>query len=87
MYTIIVYCIQHGAPLETEVLSIRVKRSLKKEADRLGIDVKGKLEALLEELIAEKKQKAQERANELSQLMAVSDKEWADEVRKTRTER
>ncbi len=73
--------------MKTEVLSIRVKKSLKDEAEKLGIDVKGTLETLLEEMVTEKKQKAQEMAKELSKLMIVTDKEWANDIRKIRTER
>ena len=39
----------------TEVLSVRVKKSLKEEAEKLGVDLKVAVEQLLEELVAEKK--------------------------------
>jgi len=72
--------------LETEVLSIRVKKSLKDEAEKMGIDLKAAVEGLLEELVAEKKAKAQQRAKELQKLMHVSAEEWIQDVKETRHE-
>lgn len=72
--------------MTTEVLSIRVKKNLKDEAEKLGIDVKGAVEELLEDLVAEKKAKAQKRAKELKALMDVTPEEWAADVRATRQE-
>jgi len=72
--------------MTTEVLSVRVKKSLKDEAEKLGIDVKGAVETLLEDLVADKKAKAQQRAKELRSLMHVTPEEWAADVRATRDE-
>ncbi len=72
--------------METEVLSIRVKKSLKKEAERLGVDVKAEVENLLEELVAEKKAKARKRAEELRKIMHVTEEEWIQDVKATRQE-
>jgi antitoxin component of RelBE/YafQ-DinJ toxin-antitoxin module len=72
--------------LETEVLSIRVKKSLKDEAEKMGVDLKAAVEGLLEELVAEKKAKAQQRAKELQKLMHVSAEEWIQDVKETRHE-
>lgn len=72
--------------METEVLSIRVKKQLKDEAERLGVDVKAAVEQLLEELVAEKKAKAKERARELRKLMHVTVEEWIKDVKETRQE-
>ena len=72
--------------LETEVLSIRVKKSLKDEAEKMGVDLKAAVEGLLEELVAEKKAKAQKRAKELQKLMHVSAEEWIQDVKETRHE-
>jgi len=73
--------------LETEVLSVRVKKSLKKEAERLGVDLKAEVEGLLEELVAEKKAKAQKRAEELRRAMGnVTVEEWVRDVKETRQE-
>ena len=70
----------------TEVLSVRVKKSLKDEAEKLGVDLKMAVEQLLEELVAEKKAKAQKVAKELSSLMDVKPEEWVNDVRATRHE-
>jgi hypothetical protein len=70
----------------TEVLSVRVKKSLKDEAEKLGVDLKMAVEQLLEELVAEKKAKAQKIARELSGLMDVNAEEWVNDVKATRHE-
>ena len=73
--------------METEVLSVRVKKSLKNEAEKMGVDLKAAVEGLLEELVAEKKAKAQKRAEELRRLMrGVTVEEWAKDVKETRRE-
>lgn len=72
--------------MSTEVLSIRVKKSLKDEAERLGVDIKVAVEELLEELVAEKKAKAQKVAAELRNLMNVKPEEWVNDVKATRRE-
>jgi antitoxin component of RelBE/YafQ-DinJ toxin-antitoxin module len=73
--------------METEVLSVRVKKSLKDEAEKMGIDLKAAVEGLLEELVAEKKAKAQKRAEELRRLMrGVTVEEWVKDVKETRRE-
>ena len=70
----------------TEVLSVRVKKSLKDEAERLGVNLKIAVEHLLEELVAEKKAKAQKIAEELGSLMDVNPEEWVNDVKTTRNE-
>ncbi len=70
----------------TEVLSVRVKKSLKLEAEKLGVDLKLAVEKTLEELVAEKKTNAQRIAKELRDLMDVKPEEWVDDVRATRQE-
>ena len=47
----------------TEVLSVRVKKSLKHEAERLGVDLRAAVEELLEELVGEKKAERKSRKN------------------------
>ena len=68
-------------------MSIRVKKSLKDEAEKMGIDVKAAVEELLEELVAEKKAKAKRRAEELRRAMGnVTVEEWVKDVKETRQE-
>jgi antitoxin component of RelBE/YafQ-DinJ toxin-antitoxin module len=76
-----------GDWLETEVLSVRVKKSLKDEAEKMGIDIKAAVEGLLEDLVAEKKAKAQKRAEDLRRAMGeVTVEEWIADVKETRRE-
>ncbi len=86
LYTYFSVCIRWWAVLETEVLSVRVKKSLKDEAERMGIDVKAAVEELLEELVAEKKAKAKRRAEELRRIMHVTEEEWVQDIKATRQE-
>jgi len=72
--------------MTTEVLSIRVKKGLKDEAEKLGINVKAVVEATLEDLVADKKSKAQQIAKDLKDAMNVTPEEWAADVRATRDE-
>jgi hypothetical protein len=73
--------------LETEVLSVRIKKSLKKEAEKMGVDLKAEVEGLLEELVAEKKAKAKKRAEELRRSMGgITVEEWVKDVKETRLE-
>ncbi len=70
----------------TEVLSVRVKKSLKDEAEKLGVDLKVEIEQLLEDLVADKKAKAKKIAKELDSLMDVKAEEWVSDVKATRHE-
>ncbi|MCW3998814.1 MAG: DUF4145 domain-containing protein [Candidatus Bathyarchaeota archaeon] len=72
--------------MTTEVLSVRVKKGLKDEAEKLGIDVKAVVEKTLTDLVANKKSKAQQIAKELQEAMDVTPEEWAADVRATRDE-
>ena len=83
LYTQLVYIIALVYTV-TEVLSVRVKKSLKDEAEKLGVDLKAAVEQLLEELVSEKKAKAQKVAKELSSLMDVKAEEWVNDVKATR---
>lgn len=72
--------------LMTEVLSVRVKKGLKHEAEKLGVDLRVAVEGFLEELVTEKKTHAQKRAKELRELMDVTPEEWINDVKATRHE-
>ena len=88
IYCACIHCTQYvyeGRTM-TEVLSVRVKKSLKHEAEKLGVDLKVAVEGLLEELVAEKKANAQNIAKELRDLMDVKPEEWVNDVRATRHE-
>jgi len=72
--------------MATKVLSVRVKKNLKDEAEKLGVDLKKVVEERLEELVAEKKTKAQQIAKQLHELMQVTPEEWVNDVRTARQE-
>ena len=72
--------------MATEVLSVRVKKNLKDEAEKLGVDLRAEVENLLEQLVAEKKAKAQQIAKELREALDVTPEEWVEDVRATRDE-
>ena len=73
--------------METEVLSVRVRKSLKEEAEKMGVDFKAAVEELLENLVAEKKAKAQKRAEDLRRAMGnITVEEWVRDVKETRRE-
>jgi plasmid maintenance system antidote protein VapI len=72
--------------MTTEVLSVRIKKSLKDEAEKLGVDLRKAVEESLEELVAEKKTRAQKLARQLQALMDVTPEEWVNDVRATRQE-
>ena len=73
--------------METAVLSVRVKKSLKDEAEKMGVDLKAAVEGLLEELVAEKKAKARKRAEDLRRSIGdVTVEEWVKDVKETRRE-
>ncbi len=68
-------------------MSVRVKKSLKDEAERMGVDIKAAVEGLLEQLVAEKKAKAQKRAEDLRRAMkGVTVEDWVRDVKETRRE-
>jgi len=70
----------------TEVVSVRVKKELKLEAEKLGVDLKVAVESLIEELVAEKRRNAERIAKELGSLMKVKPEEWVSDVKATRKE-
>jgi len=73
--------------VETEVLSVRVRKSLKDEAEKMGVDFKAAVEELLEGIVADKRAKAQKRAEDLRSAMGnVTVEEWVEDVKETRHE-
>lgn len=74
--------------MSTTVLSIRIRRELKEEAERLGIDVKSVVEKALEEEIRRVKQlKLRRLVEEALEAMDVTVEEWVGAVRESRSER
>jgi len=75
--------------LSTAVLSVRVRRELKEEAEALGLDVKSIVERALDEEVDKRRlQESRELAAEaLDAMSEVSVEEWVRAVRETRHER
>jgi len=74
--------------MSTEVLSVRIRRELKEEAERLGIDVKSVVERALEaEIRRVKKQRFKVLLEEGLKSINLTAGEWIEAVRETRLER
>jgi len=74
--------------MSTEVLSVRIRRELKEEAERLGIDVKSVVERALEtEVHRVKKQRFEALLEEGLKGVSLTAEEWIEAVRETRLER
>lgn len=86
LYARIVYR-SMGLRMYTAVLSVRVRRKLKEEAEKLGIDIRAVVERALEEEI--KKVKMEEFRNlveEALKSMDLSEEEWIKTVKEVREE-
>jgi len=74
--------------MSTEVLSVRVKRELKEEAERLGIDVRSVVERALEEEIRRvRKLKFKSLVEEMLKSVNMTAEEWVEAVKESRLER
>jgi post-segregation antitoxin (ccd killing protein) len=70
------------------VISVRIRKELKKKARELGIDIREVLERALEEAIRRREEELVKALEELKNLFSrISEKEWVDAVRKSRDER
>ncbi len=74
--------------MSTTVLSIRIRRELKEEAERLGIDIRAVVEKALEEEIRRAKlAKFRRVIEEALKSMDIPIDEWVRTVKETRFER
>jgi antitoxin component of RelBE/YafQ-DinJ toxin-antitoxin module len=75
--------------VSTAVISVRIRKELKRRARELGIDVREVVEKALEEAIRRREEEELVKAlEELKSLFSrISEKEWVDAVRKSRDER
>ena len=75
--------------MSTEVLSVRIRKELKKEAERLNINVKNVVEKALAKAIEQaKRKKLSEAINTLLLEMGeISEDEWVRAVKECRRER
>ena len=72
--------------MSTKVLSVRVRKELKEEAEKLGVDFREVIEKALEEAIEREKRKRLEKAIEgIVELMKdVKKEEWIKVIREWR---
>ena len=76
--------------VSTTVISVRIRKELKRKARELGIDVREVVEKALEEAIRRREEEEEliKTLEELRSLFSrISEKEWVDAVRKSRNER
>ncbi len=74
--------------MSTTVLSIRIRRELKEEAERLGIDIRTVVERALEEEIRKAKlARFKNLVEEALNSMNITVDEWVRVVKETRLER
>lgn len=75
--------------MSTEVLSVRISKGLKKEAEKLDIDVKSIVERALVNAIEQAKKKRLEDAIDmlLREIGEISEEEWVRAVKECRMER
>ena len=74
--------------MSTTVLSIRIRRELKEEAERLGIDIRTVVEKALEEEIRKAKlARFKNLVEEALKSMNITVDEWVRVVKETRLER
>jgi len=73
--------------LPTTVLSVRVRKELKEEAERLGIDIRAVIERALEDEVRRRRAKIfEEQLTKALSNMNVSEEEWIRAVKETRKE-
>ncbi len=86
IYMTYVYVI--GVYMSTVVLSVRVRRELKEEAERLGINIREVVERALEEEIRRRKVELfKEILEKALDSMEVSVEEWVRVIKESRFER
>ena len=71
------------SPMSMGVLSVRVRRELKEEAERLGIDV----ERSLEEIRRVRKLRFKSLLEEMLKSVDMTAEEWVEAIRESRLER
>ena len=72
----------------SEVLSVRVRRGLKREAEELGIDIRRVVEeALRREILKARQKRFREVLERALKGMHLSEEEWVLAVRESRRER
>ena len=72
----------------SDVISVRVRRDLKRRAEELGIDIRGVLEEALEKAIKEReREEIVNLSRRIRELMSnVTEEDWVRDVKETRNE-
>jgi antitoxin component of RelBE/YafQ-DinJ toxin-antitoxin module len=75
--------------MSTDVISVRVKREIKEEASRLGIDLRDVVEDALERAIHVQNEKRTKKAIEgiKQEMKGVSEEQWVQAVKQSRKKR
>jgi len=75
--------------MSSDVISVRVRRDVKEEAFRLGIDMRKIVEEALEEAVKEQREKRIRRVigNIKQGMEGVSERQWVRVVRESRKKR
>ena len=74
--------------MSTTVISVRVRKELKEEAIKLGINLKEAVERALEEEIRRAKmERMRKLIDEALRSMDLNEEEWAKSIKETRLER
>ena len=72
----------------SEILSVRIRRELKEEARRLGIDLRRVVErAIEEEILRAKKRRLRELLRKALESAEITEEEWVKAVEEARAER
>jgi post-segregation antitoxin (ccd killing protein) len=74
--------------MSTIVLSVRVRKELKEEAERLGVNLRGVVERALEDEVRRAKaERMKKLIEEALKSMDLKEEEWVKAVRESRLER
>jgi hypothetical protein len=73
--------------LSTTVLSVRVRKELKEEAEKLGISLRGVVERALEEIRRAKMEMIKKLIEEALKSTSLREEDWARIIKESRFER
>lgn len=83
-----IYILFGDQVMSTVVLSVRIRKELKEEAEKLGIDIRRVVEKALEEEVERvKMERLRKLIEEVSKYMDISVDEWVESVKESRYER
>ena len=83
-----IYILFGDQVMSTVVLSVRIRKELKEEAEKLGIDIRRVVEKALEEEVERvKMERLRKLIEESLKYMDISVNEWVESVKESRYER